>query len=95
MICVQIIFEKTGALLTYFIFLFFYSPRFLSPQLFPRLCFNFSLDCEDVVLEEGTDPCVYYTQLTKLLNLIALLGIIIPFCGNLTLFFNLCRLFLL
>lgn len=28
-------------------------------------------------LEEGTDPCVFYTQLTKLLNLIALLGIIL------------------
>lgn len=43
-------------------------------------------------LEEGTDPCVFHTQLTKRLNLIALLGIIL-FCGNLTLFFNLCSFF--
>lgn len=37
-------------------------------------------------LEEGTDPCVFYTQLTKLLNLIALLGIF-PSCGKSVFFF--------
>lgn len=45
-------------------------------------------------LEEGADLCVFYTHLTKLLNLIALRGIIL-FCGNLTLFFDLCGVFIL
>lgn len=60
--------------------------------------FTYFFDCLNITLltrlqgydlVEGTDPCVFYTQLTKLLNLIALLGIILC-CGNLTLFFNLC-----
>ncbi len=68
---------------------------FYSAHLFLCICCS---DCLNIKLlthlqgyglKEGTDPCVFYTQLTKLLNLIALLGINLC-CGNLTLFFNLC-----
>lgn len=69
--------------------------------LFPPSFLCMRLDCLNIWfltwlqgygLEEGTDPCVFYTQLTKLLNLIALLGIVL-LCGDLTLFFDLCSFF--
>lgn len=70
---------------------------FLFPLSFQCTCFDclnitFLTRLQGYGLEEGTDPCVFNTQLTKLLNLIALLGVIL-FCGNLTLFFDLCFYF--
>ena len=71
-------------------FLFFLRVRFFDCL---NLTFFSSSWLQGYGLEEGTDPCVFYTQLTKLLNLIALLGIIL-FCGKLTLFFLICVVFL-
>lgn len=72
--------------------LFFFSPCTCF-RLFESYVFSSSW-LQGYGLEEGTDPCVFYTQLTKLLNLIALLGIIL-FCGKLTLFLLICVVFLI
>lgn len=55
---------------------------------FLLFCFSFCVKCRFVLygLGEGTDPRVLYTQPTKLLKLIALLGIIL-FCSTLVFMF--------
>lgn len=73
----------------HYFFLAFFRFSFFFCMRFNCLNITFLTWLQGCGLEEGTDPCVFYTQLTKLLNLIALLGIIL-FCGNLTLFFDLC-----